>query len=145
MSEYDLNGVKYACAEQGMMHGKALLFGDEKVATAILETQSPRKMKALGRQVKSFNERVWKKERVRIVKENTMAKFTQNPKLFQALMNTSGLIVEASPVDKVWGIGLNEDVARTIPEECWPGENLLGKILTVVRDELKERCDESTE
>ena len=126
------------------MHGKALLFGDEKVAKAIMETQSPRKIKALGRQVRSFDEKVWKKERVRIVKDNSAAKFTQNRHLLEALMNTTGLIVEASPADAVWGIGLIADEARSIPEEKWPGENLLGKILTVVRDELKESSEKTT-
>lgn len=137
-SKYELNGFVYCCAEQGMMHGKALLFGDQKVAKAILETQSPRKIKSLGRQVKSFDDKGWTTERIKIVKENTIAKFTQNRQLLEALMNTSGLLVEASPCDSIWGIGLSEEVAREIPEEKWPGMNLLGKILTAVRDEIHE-------
>ncbi|CAB9514600.1 Domain of unknown function (DUF1768) [Seminavis robusta] len=137
ISRYVLNGVEFSCAEQGMMHGKALLFGDTEVAEQILEAKSPRKMKALGRKVRFFDHKVWNKERMRIVYENSVAKFTQNPHLLEALLNTTGQLVEASPSDKIWGIGLVEANARNTPEKFWPGLNLLGQILTRVRDEIR--------
>lgn len=119
-----------------MMHGKALLFEDHEIAAKILQTTSPRTMKALGRKVRGFNDKVWTKNRERIVYENSMAKFTQNPHLLQGLLNTNGLLVEASPYDAIWGIGLAEASARNMPHKQWPGLNLLGKILTQVRDDI---------
>jgi ribA/ribD-fused uncharacterized protein len=126
------------------MHGKALLFGNKAIASQILATNDPRTMKALGRKVQHFNEKGWKRNRETIVYNNIMAKFSQNLNLHDALLNTSGLLVEASPSDTMWGIGLHERAARNIPEEKWHGLNLLGKILTQVRDdiilEVEEAC-----
>jgi ribA/ribD-fused uncharacterized protein len=143
-SAYTLNGYTYSTAEQGMMHGKALLFGDKAIASQILATNDPRTIKALGRKVKPFNEKAWKRNREAIVYNNSMAKCSKNLHLRDALLNTSGLLVEASPSDTIWGIGLHEKAARNIPEEKWQGLNLLGKILTRVRDdiilEMEEGC-----
>ena len=136
-SKYELKGFHYVNAEQGMMHGKALLFKDEASAKLIMEAVDPREMKKFGRLVIGFNEKTWKQNREEIVYMNNMAKFTQNAHLLESLMNTTGNLVEASPLDKIWGIGLHENVARNTPEERWPGLNLLGKVLTRVRDELR--------
>ena len=136
-SSYTLGGYSYSTAEQGMMHGKALLFGDNEVATQILQATSPRKIKTLGRKVKGFDNKEWGNRREEIVYRNNMAKFTQNEHLLKALMETEGkLLVEASPSDTIWGIGLNEKDARQVPESQWKGLNLLGKILTQVRDDI---------
>jgi len=136
-STYTLDGYQYSSAEQGMMHGKALLFGDEEMAAQILQTHDPKTIKKLGRYVKGFSDKEWKKHREDIVYRNNVAKFTQNGHLREALMNTTGLLVEASPSDKIWGIGMHEDEARQIPESKWKGLNLLGKILTNVRETLR--------
>jgi ribA/ribD-fused uncharacterized protein len=135
-SVYNLDGYTYTTAEQGMMHGKALLFGDEAVASQILTTNDPRATKGLGRKVRGFTEKVWKRHRERIVYNNNKAKFTQNAHLREALLNTTGLLVEASPSDTIWGIGLGEKAARKLPEEGWKGLNLMGKILVRVRYEI---------
>eukprot|EP00567_Pseudictyota_dubia_P012365 CAMPEP_0197443822 /NCGR_PEP_ID=MMETSP1175-20131217/9462_1 /TAXON_ID=1003142 /ORGANISM="Triceratium dubium, Strain CCMP147" /LENGTH=242 /DNA_ID=CAMNT_0042974505 /DNA_START=72 /DNA_END=804 /DNA_ORIENTATION=- len=137
-SRYELDGFQYVCAEQGMMHGKALLFEDGEMAELIMEAESPRKMKALGQSVRGFDEKTWKRHREDIVYRNNVAKFTQNEGLREALLATTGTLVEASPSDKIWGIGLNEDVARRTHPSQWKGLNLLGKILTRVRDEIRE-------
>lgn len=139
-SKYELNGFIYTCAEQGMMHGKALLFEDYETAEKILKSSSPRSMKALGRKVRCFNDKVWRKHRENIVYVNSVAKFTQNPHLLEALMNTNGLLVEASPWDAIWGIGLAEANARSMSHKQWPG--LLGKILTLVRDDIRAGTSE---
>ena len=135
----EANGVshEYNCAEQGMMHGKALLFEDEETAQKILEAPGPLEMKALGREVRGFSDEAWKRHRADIVYRNNVAKFSQNDHLREALLSTTGNLAEASPRDRVWGIGLNErDAKKTVPEK-WPGINLLGKILTRVRDEIR--------
>jgi ribA/ribD-fused uncharacterized protein len=121
-SNYTLDGYQYSSAEQGMMHGKALMFGDEEVGAQIMQTSDPRKIKRLGRNVKGFSDREWKKHRKNIVYRNNIAKFTQNDHyLLKALMTTTGLLVEASPSDQVWGIGMHENEAKKVPESQWKG------------------------
>lgn len=129
--------IEFNCTEQYMMHGKALLFGDADVAAQILAAAHPRHHKALGRKVKNFDDHVWKRERVRIVTAGNRLKFTQNADLLEALRATQGTtLVEASPYDKIWGIGLAATDPRAQDPTQWKGQNLLGKILTELRDEL---------
>lgn len=136
-SKYELNGFAYTTAEQGMMHGKALLFGDEEVGAQILATNDARRIKQLGRKVRGFNEKEWKRNRETIVYQNNLAKFTQNEGMKDVLMSTKGsLLVEAAPNDRIWGIGLREEVAKKTSPAQWKGLNLLGKILTRVREDI---------
>ena len=134
---FEVGGHTFNCAEQFMMHGKALLFDDEAVAAEILTATHPRDHKALGRKVQNFDDAAWKRERERIVMAGNRAKFTQNPELRELLVATKGTtLVEASPYDKIWGIGLAATDPRAQDASQWKGQNLLGKILTVLRDEL---------
>ena len=124
------------------MYHKALLFNDSDVATQILAATTPIEVKALGRQVKDFDEQIWKENRYRIVKEGNILKFTQHSDLQEKLLATKGkMLVEASPRDRVWGIGYGAKNALA-NKERW-GLNLLGLVLVEVRDEmLEERGDE---
>lgn len=132
-----VDGNTYGCAEQFMMHGKAVLFGDGEIAAQILAVASPREHKALGRKVRGFDEKVWRAHREAIVQAASRAKFTQNPELLRALLATRGTeLVEASPFDRIWGVGLSADDPRIDDPANWRGPNLLGRILTRVRDEL---------
>jgi hypothetical protein len=134
---FTVDGRAFNCAEQYMMHGKALLFGDTESAAKILAADHPRQHKALGRKVKPFDDAVWKRERVGIVRAGNHAKFTQNPALLEQLVATKGTtLVEASPYDKIWGIGLAAGDPRAKDPAQWKGQNLLGKILTELRDQL---------
>jgi ribA/ribD-fused uncharacterized protein len=127
----------FNCAEQYMMHGKAVLMGDAESAAKILAAAHPRQHKALGRKVTPFDDAAWKRERVAIVRAGNHAKFTQNTELLEKLLATKGTtLVEASPYDKIWGIGLAATDARANDPAQWKGQNLLGKILTELRDEL---------
>jgi len=127
----------FICAEQYMMHGKALLFGDGDVAAQILAADHPRQHKALGRKVKPFDDAIWRREREGIVRAGSRAKFTQNPELRELLLATRGTtLVEASPYDRIWGIGLAATDPRAQDPATWRGQNLLGKILTELREEL---------
>jgi len=127
----------FNCAEQYMMHGKALLFADADVAMKILAADHPREHKALGRKVKNFDDATWKRGREAIVLAGNRAKFTQNKELLELLLATHGTtLVEASPYDKIWGIGLAATDPRAQDPKQWKGQNLLGKILTTLRDEL---------
>ena len=136
-SLFVVDGIEFNCAEQYMMYQKALLFKDEITAAEILKAKHPRQQKALGRKVYPFIPEVWNKHSEQIVYDGNFAKFTQNPYLIEALMRTEGMtLVEASPYDSIWGIGLDEETARVTSPEQWPGQNKLGKILTKLRIDL---------
>lgn len=134
---FTVKGVTYNCSEQYMMHGKALLFGDTDTALQILQATSPGKQKALGRAVSGFDQQIWEANCEQIVYEANFHKFTQNDHLLKHLLSTAGTtLVEASPVDAIWGIGLAEDDPRAHDRATWRGQNLLGAILTRLREQL---------
>lgn len=129
---------KFSTAEQYMMYSKAMLFGDRDVAAQILQTNDPKKQKALGRKVKGFNEDTWNKEKLNIVIKGNTLKFSQNESLKKQLLSTGDkVLVEGSPYDKIWGVGLKWDDPKILDESKWQGENLLGEALMAVRIKLK--------
>lgn len=133
-----INGETYNTCEQYMMHQKALLFEDEEVANAIMRETNPREQKALGRKVRNFDDQKWKQNCMRFVYEANMAKFTQNPELKSSLLSTGDrILVEASPKDFIWGIGMHYDDEGVDNPANWKGTNLLGQVLTLVKHELK--------
>ena len=135
--------VVFPTAEHWMMLQKALLFGNKEVARTVIgitgtSQKEMRSVKALGRKVTPFDEKVWTRERERIVLEGTLHKFRQNEELRKKLLATGEReIVEASPRDKIWGIGMGESKAVSAGRDKW-GLNLLGKALVAARDSLKE-------
>ena len=137
-SKFVVDGVWYSCAEQYMMAEKARLFEDEDVRVQILATDSPRAHKKLGRKVKGFVGEVWEAQRSEIVYRGSLAKFGQNPHILAQLLATGEkTLVEASPLDTIWGIGLDAvDEAAQDPSR-WKGLNLLGEALMRVRAELR--------
>lgn len=137
---FEVEGVKYCCAEQFMMAQKASLFGDDEMLSAIMQTSNPKEMKAYGRAVRNFDKEKWEEVCYEIVKKGNLAKFSQNPELWEFLKGTRArILVEASPRDRIWGIGMG----KTNPDaECpikWRGTNLLGFALTETRDLLLEK------
>jgi ribA/ribD-fused uncharacterized protein len=138
-SPFEENGERYYNCEQYMMKQKAKLFGDAEIEAKILKSKSPKTIKALGRKVKGFNEEIWNENKFNIVFRGNLLKFRQNPEMREFLLNTKNkYLVEASPYDKIWGIGLSEKDAKKTPFINW-GENLLGKALMEVRKELVKR------
>jgi len=132
-----INGKVYTTTEQYFMEQKALLFGDITSANKIMNTSSPKIARALGRKVKNFNEYIWNQNKLTIMKTANLEKYKQNPQLLAVLLNTDDKgIVEAAPWDAIWGVGMNANDAKEAPVDEW-GQNLLGKILVEVRDELK--------
>lgn len=130
--------ITFKTAEHYMMHAKALLFTDPAVALSILKADHPRKVKALGRKVHNFNEALWNENRERIVREGNLLKFRSAPELRKKLLATGEReLVEASPMDRIWGIGFSPDKAPGSNRGRW-GLNLLGKILMEVRTVLRE-------
>lgn len=139
-ARFVVDGQTFGCAEQFMMHGKAVLFGDLEVARKILATAAPRDHKRLGRQVRGFDDVRWRAARERIVYAGSAAKFAQNPALAAELLATAPTrLVEASPTDRIWGIGMSAANADATRPERWRGQNLLGEILTRLREEIAAR------
>lgn len=134
----DRENIEYNCCEQYMMAHKAMLFNDKASCELIMKCDDPKHQKKLGRLVANYNEDLWNKYKLQIVYEGNMFKYLQNHSLQKLLIETSDkLLVEASPFDLVWGAGLDErDCKKTDPSQ-WPGKNYLGKILTLVREDIK--------
>ena len=136
-SPFELEGVQYASAEHYMMAEKARLFGDEASRLAILQAATPAAAKKLGAQASGFVEEIWCQHRFDIVVRGNLARFTQNAEIGEFLRNTGGrVLAEASPVDRIWGIGLAEDDPRCQHPDQWQGLNLLGFALMEVRARL---------
>lgn len=136
-SPFEMNDVKYSCAEQYMMAEKARLFGDDEALDSIFKAYHPNQMKLIGKKVKNFNEEVWSREKIKIVKIGNMAKFSQNPKLKRYLLGTgSKILVKTNRYDSIWGIGLAKDDDDIENPLKWKGKNLLGFILMNIRDIL---------
>lgn len=134
---YD-NGLKFCCTEQYMMYNKAILFKDFDTANKILLLTEPKKIKKLGREVKNFVQSEWDNVKVDIVTRGGMLKFSQDEGLREFLKSTGNkILIEASPKDAVWGIGLSEKDEMSISPHLWKGENLLGFSLMKVRDLIK--------
>lgn len=139
-SIFTIKGIKFNCAEQFMMYSKAQLFGDTTTANEILATVSPKDQKALGRQVSNFDPVIWDNIAPTLVYLGNLAKFTQDPKLHAVLMATGDTqLVEASPYDAIWGIGLDEVAAKSVDPKDWPGTNWLGIAITQVREDLRHQ------
>jgi len=135
-ASFVVDGQHYPTAEHFMMAEKAALFGDLDARQQVLQAEDPATAKALGRQVRGFDEATWLENRFSIVVRASHAKFMQNPELQHFLKQTgSCVLVEASPVDKVWGIGLAKDDWKASDPNLWAGLNLLGFALMRVRDD----------
>lgn len=136
-SEFTEADITFSCTEQYMMYQKAVCFQDHEIAEKILKSNSPREMKKLGRAVKNYDDDVWESKCYDVVKRGNMLKFSQNPALKEKLFATKGkTLVEASPVDRKWGIGLASTNSKAWNKSTWKGRNLLGYAITEVRDEL---------
>lgn len=131
------NGITFLTSEHYMMYYKALKFGDTETAAQILAAPTPKEAKRLGRLVKGFDQSIWEGSARSIVYVGCYLKFTCNKHLLDILLGTKGtLLVEASPTDRVWGIGLAETDDRVLNPKNWRGTNWLGEVLTCLRDNL---------
>ncbi|MBL7770039.1 MAG: NADAR family protein [Flavipsychrobacter sp.] len=138
-SPFTVDGIIYKTAEHWMMAHKALLFGDTTSFEKIINCESPKEAKDLGRLVNGYDDQVWNENRFEIVKLGNINKFNQHPALANYLLETGNqIIVEASPVDTVWGIGLTASSKDIDNIYAWRGLNLLGFVLMEVRDFINE-------
>lgn len=142
-SVFTAGGVTYQSAEQYMMARKALLFEDREMFEAIMAAAHPRQCKALGQKVRDFDQAVWDRHKKQIVVDGNLAKFSQNEPLERFLLGTGQrILVEASPYDKIWGIGMAASDPRAEDPLQWNGQDLLGFALMEVRDILGEKNTE---
>lgn len=138
-SPFTVDGVEYATAEHWMMAAKARLFGDAEAERRVLAAGRPAEAKKAGRLVRGFDEDVWERERFGIVVEGSVGKFAAHAELREFLLGTGErVLVEASPVDRVWGIGLAADDEGAGDPERWRGPNLLGFALMEARRRLRQ-------
>lgn len=130
--------VIYKTAEHYMMAGKAKLFNDTEILEKILKSETPNLAKSLGRKIRNFNPEIWDEHKYHIVKQGNLLKFSQNEPFKEFLLSTGDkILVEASPYDTIWGIGMLETDPKAKNPAQWNGENLLGFALMEVRDELR--------
>lgn len=138
-SSFTLDGKRYNCVEQYMMAEKARLFKDNRMLKNIMSSTEPRDQKRYGRLIKGFDERKWSSVRYNVVLRGTIEKYRQNKHLLAKLMETGNLtFVEASPNDKIWGIGMRSDDPNATHPGKWLGKNLLGKAITEAREILRK-------
>jgi len=132
-----VDGETFVTAEQWMMVQKARLFDDPDIALRIMSTDDPAQQKRLGQAVRGFDHDVWLENRIGIVHRGNLEKFRQNDGAARQLKATApAMLVEANPRDWNWGNGLLVDDPDNQNPEAWKGTNLLGRILTRVRDEI---------
>jgi ribA/ribD-fused uncharacterized protein len=132
-----VDGTRYATAEHWMMAEKARLFGDEQILAQIVGGSDPKRAKSLGRKVRGFDATTWLEHRVDIVVRGNVHKFRAHEPLRRYLLGTTGaVLVEASPYDKIWGIGMGAADPRAMDAMQWQGLNLLGFALMDVREQV---------
>lgn len=134
---FTVKGITFCCVEPFMMYCKARLFGDLITVAKIMGTLDPSRHKALGREVRGFNQEVWDANIEKYVFIGCYEKFNQNPESKRLLLDTNGtILVEASPYDLIWGACLSETDPRILDQTRWRGRNRLGFILVQVRERL---------
>lgn len=139
IDKFTIDSTEYCCMEQYMMVQKAELFGDEQIKQKILEIDTPSKIKALGRKVKNFDDKLWDKYKYAIVLNGNYYKFKQNECLKNFLFSTGDkILAEASPYDTIWGIGMSINDQNILNPLMWKGKNLLGFALMEVRARIGE-------
>lgn len=136
-SKFKEGDVEFSSMEQYIMAMKALLFKDDEMYRKIMKSDKPRMHKRYGRRVKNFDEKVWTENNYNILLRGLTLKFSQNNKLKEHLLNTgNSILAEASPYDKIYGIGLSADNPNAQNPQRWKGQNLMGRALMEVRRSL---------
>ena len=134
-SPFTVEKKNFSSMEQFMMYSKAICFGDEAVAKNILSTDDASQIKALGRQVKNYDEHIWNGIRQIVVYKGLLAKFLQNEDLKDRLKSTGeAILAECAVKDLIWGVGLSMKDPDRLDKTKWKGQNLLGYTLMMVRE-----------
>lgn len=140
----DASVYEFTSTEQAFMYYKALYFDNQELADKILEEHNPDKCRRMGRQVTRYDDTKWSKIRYEVFYRLNLAKYTQDSILRKKLLEPKfddKIFVEASPIDKIWGVGLDENNPLIDDEYNWKGQNLLGQIITKIRTKLKNELE----
>jgi len=141
--DIEIDKIKYNCCEQFMMAEKARLFNDEESLKMIMSSDNPALQKALGRKVKNFDKDKWGEIARDVVYKANYAKFTQHKDLKKQLIETGDkIIVEGSPYDCIWGVGLRCDDPKILDSKNWRGTNWLGEAIMKVREAILKENNE---
>ena len=133
----EITGIRFENTEQAFMWQKARFFLDTDIMDEIIGVSNPKIVKELGRRIKGYDDKSWTCVRYGFMVYVNYLKYSQNPQFAIELKNTGNkTLVEASPYDKIWGIGLGLDDTRIEEDVFWKGQNLLGKALMEVRGML---------
>lgn len=136
--DFEVEGLVFNCNEQWMMYSKAMLFGDSDCAARILGTDDPKRQKALGREVKGYVDGIWQTANEHFVFVGALAKFSQHQDLYNVMMESgTRYLIEASPFDTIWGVGLAATDDRILDRTKWRGLNKQGNVLMRVRTVLQ--------
>lgn len=145
-SSFTINNITYNCVEQWIMVNKARLFNDQLHEKKIMDTGNPRTHKYYGRRVTDFDPFIWEEHKEKILYKGLFAKFSQNDKLKQKLLDTGdAILAEASPYDNIYGIGLKFDNPKALNPKNWKGQNLLGNTLMKIRDVIRQNSGKNEE
>lgn len=137
LSKFKVDGIEFSSMEQYMMYAKAVLFHDQPTADRIMQTDDVAKIKALGRTVQPYDDKIWAEVRMETVYKGVLEKFRQNQELRKRLLETGEeMIAECAVKDKIWGIGLSMQDKDRFCTERWKGKNLLGEALMRARKEI---------
>lgn len=138
-SPMTIDSVQYTCVAQYMMSMKARLFGDQETLHKIMATTDPKEQKKLGRSVANFNDGQWYEVAFDVVVRGTVEKYRQNPQLLILLQQCGDVeFVEASPMDKVWGIGVDAHHSNALRKTKWHGKNLLGQAINKAKNLIEQ-------
>ncbi len=139
-SDFEVEGRHYRTAEHWMMAEKARIFGDEEAFEDVFIAESPGEAKKIGRRVRNFDPAVWSAACSEIVVQGNLHKFGQNPTMGNYLLQTGKqVLVEASPRDRIWGIGMGKNNENANDPTQWRGKNLLGFALMETRDRMSAK------
>ena len=120
ISDFKIKDVSYTSVEQYIMSSKAVLFKDNGCEKKIMGTNNPNAQRSLGRKVKNFDEKMWDANKEQILYDGLYAKFSQDDDLKEKLLATGNkTLVEASPFDRIYGIGLRMDDSRALNKKTW--------------------------
>lgn len=142
-TSFEYHGINVDSSEQAFMMEKAWAFKDTEIARDIYHARSAQEAKKLGRQVRNYDDAVWSRIRYDKMVKVLRVKFSDSDLTEKLLATGNRILVEASPYDKIWGVGLSEATPKVLDPKNWQGQNLLGKALMQVRAELLAELEES--
>ena len=130
-SPFIYNGVDYHSSEQLIQHEKAKYFNDQAAVRSILNAKTPLACKWAAKEINNYDAKKWASIASKQCLNGIEAKFLQNPRAMQALLETDGKRLIECSKDTTWGTGkaIHDPTALQ-----WKHQGILGKLLEEIRD-----------